>query len=156
MIVGIVGIVIGAFFAWYCWTHESPKLRKNRIVQDKKTREEHQASQEALIRGFRETQESMIQKFDVMMKTTVASEVQKALENYRRTHEPDKPITAEEREVFAVIAEASGDSVIQTLGSAAILFEPLMHGSMGTDRLKEEPPKESGCGADRGGTMKGG
>ena len=143
-VVGTVGTIRGLVRARYFWAYESPKLKDEREEREKKTREEHQASQEALIRGFRETQEAMIQKFDAMMKATVASEIQKALENDRKTREPDKPITPEEREKYAEVAHASALSAVATLHDPIVVTEynrMLMDRTVDTQKwVKVQPP----------------
>jgi hypothetical protein len=135
-IVGTAGTIRGLARARYFWTHESPKLLHERELREKKTSEEFQATQEATARTFRETQEAMIQKFGEMLKATVASEVQKALENDRKAREPDKLITAEERKQYAEVAQASALFAVATLHDPIVLTE---YNRMLMDRTVDTP-----------------
>lgn len=101
-ILGILGIPIGLFVAWYFWTHESPRLRSNR-----------EAELDALRVKFNEAFEVRAQEIAVK-----AAEIALTKREDWQNENQDAPVTEPVREQIAMASATAAIEQVTTASGA--------------------------------------
>ena len=95
MIGGAIGL-LALVLAWYFWSHESPRLRRQRELEGEKG-----------LQAFR---------------TIVQEEIEKAILKDRSDREPGRVISLTDRQQIADIANTSAASVLAEMTTGALPF----------------------------------